>query len=159
MAARAPLLVLVAFGFVAGCVAESKWPVSPRVPISELTAGPMLNECLPEFASDTTDVKCALPLELICGNNPCLNYNQSVRELERLVRQAGHSGESSADIGDCGEFRYVARGDGYSGETLYFDKAGTLVAAVSWSDVNSNGFPFGRRIRCAHVRQPNHPFK
>jgi hypothetical protein len=49
----------------------------------------------------------------------------------------------TSTIGQCGPWRFVSTGDGYTSQTLFFDDRGTTVAAVAGTDAIVPGDPCG----------------
>jgi hypothetical protein len=98
------------------------------------------------------DKNCFRPLTAYCGAEPCLSYAQSVDWVQQCL--AKHC--LSASWGKCGEFTYTSHGDGFGGETLYFDQAGSLVAVTVGTDyLGRSRCPgwvhYGPRMTCEEV--------
>jgi hypothetical protein len=91
----------------------------------------------------TRDPFCFRPLEEFCARDKCLTYAAQleamkaggyVAELETM-KAAGGDCTTAGTVGRCGPLRTTHRGDGFTGETRYFDKAGKLIAVRVDTDV------------------------
>lgn len=74
---------------------------------------------------------CNKPLSNYCA--PCKGFNQRATE----ARQNARSFCFFANIGTCGDLRYIEESGGFGGTTEYYDASGQLVAAETSSDTNS----------------------
>lgn len=109
-------------------------------------------------ADNARDWLCFGPLEAMCRNGPCADYDESAAEVRRL----GATGRCvRAEVGTCGGLRFTAISDGFVGRTEYFDAAGELVAARTFTDVVMNpecpGWAHrGERVACSEVPTANY---
>ena len=99
----------------------------------------------PKPSPVTRDPYCFRPLEEFCARDTCLTYaaqlkkmqaggyvaQLEIRDFER--RRAECAAEGA--VGRCGPLRTTHRSNGFTGETRYFHKAGTLIAVRVETDV------------------------
>ena len=96
---------------------------------------------------------CARPLEDYCKKSPCLSYEESLAELQRLSTSQPPC-YYVAVSGSCGAFRFTAIGSGFGGVTHYFDANGNLVAVTTLTDAIVGGpcsaftTHYGKRFSC-----------
>jgi hypothetical protein len=79
----------------------------------------------------THDKKCFRPLEDYCQGNSCPSYGDGLGYARRCPERRYCV---TAESGTCGEYRYTATGDGFSGSRLYFNDSNAIVAATTWTD-------------------------
>lgn len=77
---------------------------------------------------------CDLPLAQFCGGAPCRDYDAEATALRSTIDGGCFH---RAQLGTCGELRFVSRHDGFTGSTSYFDSKGALVAGERTSDTRS----------------------
>jgi hypothetical protein len=99
----------------------------------------------PKPSPATRNPYCFRPLEEFCARDTCLTYaaqlkkmqaggyvaQLEIRDFER--RRAECAAEGA--VGRCGPLRATHRSNGFTGETRYFHKAGTLIAVRVETDV------------------------
>ncbi len=74
---------------------------------------------------------CSGPVEGFCGVG-CPTFEEAVAEVRRL---AGEGRCFAAESGTCAGLRYAYHSSGFHGWVAWFDHAGALVRARSFSDV------------------------
>ena len=99
----------------------------------------------PKPSPATRDPFCFRPLEEFCARDKCLTYAAQLKTMQAggYVAQLEirdferRRGECTAEgtVGRCGPLRTTHRSDGFTGETRYFNKAGTLIAVRVETDV------------------------
>ncbi len=98
------------------------------------------------------DKNCFRPLAAYCGTEPCQSYSQSVNWVQQCLTR--HC--LSVSWGTCDDFTFTSHGDGFGGETLYFNRDGALVAVtVSTDYLGRSRCPgwvhYGARMTCEEV--------
>jgi hypothetical protein len=99
----------------------------------------------PKPSPPTRDPFCFRPLEEFCARDKCLTYAAQletmqaggyVAQLEIRDYESRRGGCTAAGtVGRCGPLRTTHRGNGFTAETRYFDKAGKLIAVRVDTDV------------------------
>jgi len=103
---------------------------------------------------------CVQPLRNYCRDCPtyenALNWVEAfklrVNSLRANDRYDYFSAGNTYSMGTCGQLRFVDRSGLFTGESLYFDGDGELVAAVRWTDHGGGrcglSRHFGRTVDC-----------
>ncbi len=86
------------------------------------------------------------PLDAYCPYTQCPTYAASIAEAAAEPRRSC----VPTDVGTCGDFRFVRRGDGFVSDTEFFNAAGELVAESYFSD-NGGSATFGAPPSCVQV--------
>jgi hypothetical protein len=91
------------------------------------------------------------PLDAYCGGAQCPGYAASAAEAAAAPNQP-HPWRSCfrAVVGTCGDLRFTDVGSGLVGRAEYFNAAGELVAARSFSDDGGYRY-FGRQLSCVEI--------
>lgn len=89
-----------------------------------------LGSILTGCASDECDVHVQ-PLTGFCQQYVCSTYDEAVARVQATGRSGGCL---LGEAGTCGTLRYITFSHGFGGYHAYFDAAGTLVAAETFSD-------------------------
>ncbi len=100
----------------------------------------------------TRDPFCFRPLEEFCAGDKCLAYAAQLETIRaggysaqvEMMKAAGGDCSSAGTVGECGPLRTTHDGNGFTGETRLFDKAGKLIAVRVETDVflNKDACPF-----------------
>ena len=109
-------------------------------------------------ADNAREWSCFGPLQAAC-NGRCPNYDDSVAEVRRFAARGRLC--LRAEVGTCGGLRYTTISFGLGGRTEYFNAAGELVAARTFTDVVMNpecpGWAHrGERVACSEVPTANY---
>ena len=76
------------------------------------------------------DDRCFQPLRAYCSGSECPTYEDGMQSMQECLKGRCLNSER----GVCGELRYTATSDGFSGSTRYFDSSGRLIAATLSTD-------------------------
>jgi hypothetical protein len=102
------------------------------------------------FAADMKSpapAHCIKPIADLCKFRECEPYDA---EVERVRRSYG----IQVSIGTCDEMRYISTSSPRGGTTLYFDAAGHVVAAQTYSDAgDACGFTktYAKPMTCPRI--------